>query len=173
MDFAKKTAALGFLATGYYYAFTRFENENLDSFPFFYRVLQTSIVMNLLSLGNLARNPTVTGSVGWFLSMFLFYGTMTYGTFTDNPAFESIRNEPIYQEMDKFYRGTIVTSLHFYFANEMKEYVGAIYSKWFNLSKRVAEESETSQSRAGYQKLFGSTVNETQYGTRCGGHEKE
>lgn len=127
MDFltvSKNVTSLSLLLASYYFAFGTFDEIDIKENLLFYRVVQSSIVLNLLSLANIVRtgNDFIFSNMIWMISSTVFFSFVTAGAYSDR---FNVKNDKIFQDILKFYNGSIHTGLHVYIVNEARKNVAS------------------------------------------------
>ena len=119
MDRVKNATSLSLLLASYYFAFGSFSESDIQNNVFFYRVIQSSIVLNLLSLANIMRTNSndVLTYFTCITSSTAFFTFVTYAAHGD----VNIASDPLFQQIYNFYSGSINAGIHLYILNELRE----------------------------------------------------
>lgn len=114
------------LAGVYYSSFSLYDESISDSnWVFWYRLIQASIVIHLMTLSALVKNVTNTlVIVSYIGSALAFYGTTTLVVY--NSYFAEMTNEPHFEIIKDIYYNSISTLITYYVLYDMKSNVQGI-----------------------------------------------
>lgn len=129
MDILKNTTSLSLLLASYYFAFLTFDEIDIKDNVFFYRVIQSSVVLNLLSLASIIRtyrsqNRNIVSSITWITSTTFFFSFVTAGAY--GPHF-NVNDDQIFKGILEFYNAAINIGLHLYLGHETRKNVMSMY----------------------------------------------
>lgn len=116
-----QSAPFAFLYATYYSAFELF-NQDLSSAPFTYGVLQSSIVLNMMSLSWLVRNRNGNKNLvcagGWMTSALTFYFVMTGVTFNFTETLSGVNDDVMFGILEKIYYRTFSIMVNYFILYE-------------------------------------------------------